>query len=220
MSAASISERPQSYILLILLVILEHLPFRTYVSRELTCGYSQNHDQTLYLFRSYLISERILQHDFHSIFRFLPNTPHGILLQLEEAFFFSFAAALRLTTLTANFLYLVAGQLSLFSTLKSITHKLCILFVGLALFLIPMATFLGIGGITDYRLELVAPCLFLIFLGLELSSNILFVHEMFCNQRVYRQLSYLASTPLFCIFLRNDSLMQLCINPERNQFKL
>lgn len=162
----------KSYLLLLLLIVLEYLLFRNHVLRELVWGYPQHFDQTLYLSGSYFIYEEFLHHDLQSIFSFLRNIPQGILLQCEGALFFLLAGASRFSALTINFLYFVAAQLFVFFTLKSITKKLSIPFIALGLFLMLKTTSNSIGGITDYRLEFVAFSLFVIFLGSVVKSDI------------------------------------------------
>lgn len=160
------------YFVLSSMLILEYLLFRNYVLRELAWGYPQHFDQTVYLSESYYLYEKILAGEWAAVFAFLQNASTGILLQLERAVFFLFFGASRLSALTVNFIYLAAAQCAIFFLLKSLTKNIAISLMAFGLVLVPNTVFLTIGGLPDCRLDWVAYCLFLIFLGAVIKSNV------------------------------------------------
>lgn len=159
------------YIYLMLIFSLEYLLFRTYLIREILWNYPMYMDQVGYLKVSYLLLEKILAHDFKSVFAIL-NMATGILFSLQGAIFFLFFGASRLNALTINFIYFVLAQLVVFSTVFSITKKKSLAYFAIGLLLLAKTTFLGSGGIADYRIDFLAFCLYTVFLSIVIKSEV------------------------------------------------
>lgn len=161
-----------SWLFLGLLILLEYCLFKTYVVREIVGKYPTGFDQITSLAAGYNLYEDILNNGVKpAIMNTMHNSPQTFLFPIQTAIFFLFFGASRLSALSLNFIYFACLQLMGYQTVRKITgkHTPAVIFLGL---LLSTQTALSWGGLTDFRLDFVAFCLFGIFVCCVLRSDI------------------------------------------------
>jgi hypothetical protein len=157
-----------------LILLLEYALFRHCVQREVEWCYPRNHDQVTYLTNSYSIYERILD---RGLWRGLAygltlRTDTGIMLPLQGGLLHLLLGPGRLSALTLNFLYFALLQCMLVGTVRWYSGRWSLALFALGLLLAAGTPFLDAGGLTDFRIDLIASCLFGIFTCLALRSRL------------------------------------------------
>ena len=145
-----------------LLFVLEYGLFSQYVVRELAWAPPGYHDQSVYLGQSYDIFETIVSEGvWKGIVRgWRESGANGTQLSIQGALLYLFLGTSRLTALTLNFAYFLLFQAALAATLRWYSGRWSAAFLGIGLALTAKSTFLGAGGMMDFRIDFVASCLF------------------------------------------------------------
>jgi hypothetical protein len=199
-------------IVLLSIIFVEFVLFRTYLAREINWNYPTFSDQAGYLKLSYQLLELILNQDYRNIINLLKTLPQGILFPLQGALYFLFTGASRSNALTINFIYFGLTQIVVFLLVNSFAKKISISYFCVGLLLLVPTTFFWAGGITDYRIDFLAFCVYLIYLCVVIKSEMFLskkwssiVMIIACSLVLFRfiALTYILATLiiLFIIFL-------------------
>src|SRR5262249_52006195 len=155
---------------LIVLVILlaEWSLFAHFARREYAWVYPFRCDQAFYLTQSYCFSDDVRN---QGCFQALENafnrdTPQGVLFGLQGGLLFPLFGASRMKALAINFLYFALLQITSFGTLRWLTSRLSVAFLGLGMLLLLHVPFMPFGAIVDYRIDFTTFCLYGIVLCL------------------------------------------------------
>jgi hypothetical protein len=159
---------------LALLLLLEYALFREFVVREVAWSYPANHDQVVYLLQAYDTHDHVLDHGVRQglVHGLLLPSPNGCLIHLEAALLFLLTGPTRLGALTVNFLHFALFQVALVATLRWLTRRWSVAWLGLGLLLAVSSPFLDQGGIYDFRLDFPASCLMGVLLCLVVRSGV------------------------------------------------
>lgn len=160
--------------LLGLVLIGQYALFRAYVAREIAWGYPRLWDQAVYLAHTYEIYD-VWRHDgpwsaLESAWR--SRLPQGLLLPFEAVPLLRLLGPSRLSALTLAFLHFAALQVVLVVTLRRLAPGWCAPALGLGLLWCTHSQ-LSWGGLTDFRLDFMAMCLYGIWLCIVLRSDTL-----------------------------------------------
>ncbi|MGD0616382.1 MAG: hypothetical protein ABSB67_01850 [Bryobacteraceae bacterium] len=161
------------WFLVVVLLVFEYGLFRQYVLREIAWAYPASFDQATYLFQAYGDYERILSEGFLPGLKssLLAQIPMGVMLQTQAALLFLTIGPTRLSALTLSFLYFALFQLLLVHTLRWLTGRWSLAFIGLGLFLVSTSRFFWAGGLADFRIDSIASSLYGITLCLAIRSR-------------------------------------------------
>jgi hypothetical protein len=160
--------------LLLLIFVIEWFLFRSYVLREISCGFPTAFDQSGYLARYYTNYESILN---GSILRFILKPLYGGYSDVAQGFWLDYQAVLlsvifgasRLVALSINFIYYLILQVFFYKGIKSITHDSLSAFICVGMVLALGTPFLFAGGMFDFRPDFLVFCIF----GIVVSSVII-----------------------------------------------
>jgi len=160
---------------LALLLVVQYALFRHHVRTEVAWAYPPLYDQTSYLTEAYDTHERIkdrgLAEGLRETFVERP-LPNGVLFNPEANALFAVLGVSRLSALTVNFLHLALLEAVVPWTLWRLTGRRGVALLGLGLLLTASSpTFVGGGGLTDFRLDFSAYCLFGVFCCLLLRTR-------------------------------------------------
>lgn len=154
---------------------LQAFLFRTFVQEKILWSYPAYHDQAGYLVESYTLYENLktgFTPTFKRFFSGLPYPhPQGFLLQVESALFFFLLKPGRLTAYSLNLIHFFFFQTALFLALKKISHRWSVAWIGIGLILSIKTTFNIPGGITDFRPDFAAFCLYGLYLSFVMLSD-------------------------------------------------
>lgn len=156
--------------------LLQYFLFRAFIQKEVVWSYPAYFDQAGYLTESYFLHENLKTDFWAGLKKYLSGKPYphpqGLLLQFEAALFFFLAGPSRSAALTLHFLHFICFQAVLFLALKKAARSWRWAWIGLGILLSVKTTFNIPGGMTDFRLDFPAFCLFGVFISLVLWSNV------------------------------------------------
>lgn len=162
------------WLVVVLLLVVQWALFRRFAQREIVWAYATMHDQAAYLSLSYetyhqILSEGLLHGLWANLFG---RSPNGCMIYPQAALLFSLIGPSRLSALTLNFAYFALFQCVLVWTLRWLSGRWSIAFIGLGLLLSVKSPFATAGGMMDFRIDFIAFCLFGVFLCLVLRSGV------------------------------------------------
>lgn len=156
-----------------LLLVAQWLLFKQYVERELAWAYPTSWDQVGYLQATYHIYDSMLKEGPSRGLRaaIAAGSPTGILLQVQTAVLFLFTGANRISALGVTFAYFALAQTLFFSTIRRLSGRWTLAFLGLAVMMCAETTHFYAGGLDDFRLDSAACSLYGIIISLVIRSN-------------------------------------------------
>jgi hypothetical protein len=159
---------------LVALIVVQFVLFRRHALREVVWAYPDHYDQAYYLQQTYTLYERMRAVGCWSALVEHVGTPRpqGILFPVPAALLFLLTGPSRLAALAVGFAYFSLFQAALFGTLRWLTRRWAAAFLGLGLLLAALSPFLANGGLTDYRIDFTAMCLFGLVLCLVVRSRL------------------------------------------------
>jgi len=157
---------PAGWVLVAAIVLLQWGTFTGFANREITWAYPAHFDQTGYLGLSYQTFEQMLNQGLLSgIWSGLTApVPQGNLIHVQAALLFLLRGPSRLSALTLNWLYLILFECAVVYTLRWLSQRWSVAFIGLGLLLTTTARFADAGGMMDFRIDFIAFCLYGTFL--------------------------------------------------------
>jgi len=172
-NAASRLTDGKAWCLFLALAALQYGLFRQHALREVVWAYPPSYDQLSYLAPSYRLHEQMMQRGMvtAAMDHLRAPQPNGILISLQAAVAFAVLGPGRLTALTLNFLWFVAMQASLAASLRWLTGRWSVAFLGIGLLMSAQAPFAPCGGLMDYRIDFTALCLMGILLAAVIRSE-------------------------------------------------
>lgn len=147
------------FILLSMLFIVQFVYFQSHIKHHVSTFYPKDFDQAVYLPFAYALFENIKQHGISALLSSSSILPTGILFPLNALISFKFFHASRFSALLPNFVYFIILQITLFYTAKRLfnKHSFGILLLGC---LLSINTPFFIGGLSDFRIDFIAFCLY------------------------------------------------------------
>jgi hypothetical protein len=158
---------------LAVLLSVEFVLFRGFVAREIAPQPPSHHDQSVYLREAYRIHRQASDEGVGTALRAAAERsgPNGLLFPIEGAILCLVAGPSRVSALTVNFLLFALLQIAVFATLVSTFRRFSFAAFGLGLLLLTRSPFFWAGGLTDFRIDLAAFCLYGVFLAAALRSS-------------------------------------------------
>lgn len=161
------------FLLLGLLALLsgQFLLFYFFSFHEIVDVYPSNYDQASYLTLVYTLFEKINQEGLSALANPSYILPTGLLFPLQTLLVFKLFGASRFSAILPNFIYFAVLQITVFwAAKKQFGHAAYgFIFVGLIL---TLNTPFYIGGLTDFRMDFIAFCLYGIGCTLAIRSHI------------------------------------------------
>ena len=154
-----------------LLILLEFSLFRRFLLREVVWAYPPNTDQLAYLQQSYETYEQMKREGVVRAIADSPAAPQGALLQIEGALLYRVIGASRFNALLVNFLHFAALQCFLVWAVRGWSRWWCVALIALGLLLTALSPFYRAGGMSDFRMDFAALCLYGIFICLVVRSG-------------------------------------------------
>lgn len=165
----------RSVLLLVLLLLLELVSFYQLVTRDLANIYPFSFDQAAYLNDAYQSFEEMRNHGILAGLRnawFTPGRPTGVLLQGEAALAFIFLGAGRTASLLVLFAHFALLQIILFAAFRRLSSgRSAPGLIAISLLLLSVSRYFSSGGLSDFRLDFPASCLYGISLAAFLCSD-------------------------------------------------
>jgi hypothetical protein len=154
-------------------ILVLALLFHQSVRRNLSWFSPLGFDQTYYLWTSYQTHEFMQAHEPADsvVAAVKQNQIQGSLLQWMAGALFLMTGPTRIAALALNFLFFAALQLTLVATLRWATGRWSGALFGLGLLLTAATPYAPCGGLTDFRLDFIAFCLYGIFLCAVMRSR-------------------------------------------------
>jgi hypothetical protein len=151
----------------------EFVLFRRFVAREIAPQPPRYHDQSVYLQEAYRIYRQASEEGGGTALRAAVERsgPTGLLFPIEGAVLCLVAGPSRVSALTVNFLLFALLQIAVFAALVSTFRRFSFAAFGLGLLLLTRSPFFWAGGLTDFRFDLAACCLYGVFLAAALLSS-------------------------------------------------
>jgi hypothetical protein len=164
----------KGWALLAFILLLQWMLFLEFIRREILWSYPTAFDQGVYLSSAYDSYERFLaKGPLEGLWHVITiHRPTGVMLDTQAAVLFLFLGPSRHSALTLNFLYFAAFQLVLAYTLFWLTGRFAFAFIAIGLLLSVSSPFYVTGGLADFRMDLIASCLYGIFLCMVVRSNV------------------------------------------------
>ena len=158
---------------LAVLLSVEFVLFRGFVAREIAPEPPRNNDQSVYLQEAYRIHRQASDEGVGRALRAAAERsgPTGLLFPIEGAVVCLVAGPSRVSALTVNFLLFALLQIAVFAALVSTFRRFSFAAFGLGLLLLARSPFFWAGGLTDFRIDLAACCLYGVFLAAALRSS-------------------------------------------------
>ena len=165
---------PVGWVLVGAIVLLQWGTFVSFANREVTWRIPGYFDQTAYLALSYRAFEQMLSQGLLSGLwaSFTAQIPQGNLLHPQAALLYLLRGPSRLSALTLNWLYLIFFECAVVYTLRWLSQRWSVAFVGFGLLLTTRARFAGAGGMMDFRTDFSAFCLYGIVLCAVVRSDV------------------------------------------------
>ncbi len=164
---------------LLVLIALEALLFFSFFTREIAWYPPDNFDQASYLIETYQLQERIFAHGLGQVWTYFWSHGHaaGVLFPIEGALAGIIIGGTRLPQLSVLFLGFCFLQVTAFTVARTIWKRSLYgyIAVGLILSQITLWSWEG-GGLFDFRMDFLAYCLYGIWAGAVLRSQ-LFLHR-------------------------------------------
>lgn len=156
------------------LIVLQFVLFRRHAAREVAWAYPDHYDQAYYLHQVYTLYERMRAAGWwHGLVEHLTTPrPQGTLFPVPAALLFLLVGPSRLAALSVNFAHFAVLQALVVATLRWLTRRWSVPFLGLGLLLAAASPFVGNGGLLDYRIDFAAWCLFGVVLCLVVRSRL------------------------------------------------
>jgi len=160
--------------LLLALLLFEGIVFHQAIERDITWAHPGTMDQTGYLSASYENYEYSRDQGLGATLIRGLRAPAatGIMLPLQGTLIFSILGPSRHSALMLNFLYFAGLQLALFWTCRWGSQRWWPGFVALGLLLAVHSPWFYCGGLTDFRIDFIAMCLYGLTLCAILRSNL------------------------------------------------
>ncbi len=157
-------------------LILQYALFRQYVIRDIAWGWPLFADQGQYLMSGYTTYQTVVDDGLPSgIWRGLTmRYPQSLTMPVQAAGAFVLLGPNRLAALTLNFAYFAVFQITLVAVLLWLTRRGSAALIGLGLLLTTATPFMWAGGLSDFRTDFMALCLFGTFIALVLRSELFF----------------------------------------------
>jgi hypothetical protein len=164
---------PANGLFLAVLLSVEFVLFRGFVAREIAPQPPRRHDQAVYLREAYRIHRQASDEGVGTALRAAAERsgPTGLLFPIEGAVLCLVAGPSRVSALTVNFLLFAFLQIAVFAALVSTFRRFSFAAFGLGLLLLTRSPFFWAGGLTDFRIDLAACCLYGVFLAAALRSS-------------------------------------------------
>lgn len=158
---------------LAVLLSVEFVLFGGFVAREIAPQPPRHHDQSVYLREAYRIHRQPLDEGVGTALRAAGERsgPTGLLFPIEGAVLCLVAGPTRVSALTVNFLLFALLEIAVFAALLSTFRRFSFAAFGLGLLLLTRSPFFWAGGLTDFRIDLAACCLYGVFLAAALRSS-------------------------------------------------
>src|SRR3989338_2355096 len=156
----------------ILLIIGEFILFRNFVYREMVPYIPMAFDQAGYLSVAYGLYEIAKSQGIWAAIVSAMTFPSGPLFMLQSLLFFLLTGASRFSALSINFIYFAALQWVTFLTVRYLFKKTDMAIMAVGILLATKVPFYVGGGISDFRMDFIAFCLYGIFIAAVLRSNI------------------------------------------------
>ena len=152
---------------------VEFVLFRGFVAREIAPQPPRHHDQSVYLREVYRIHQQASDDGVGTALRAAAERsgPTGLLFPMEGAVLCLVAGPSRVSALTVNFLLFALLEIAVFAALISTFRRFSFAAFGLGLLLLTRSPFFWAGGLTDFRIDLAACCLYGVFLAAALRSS-------------------------------------------------
>jgi hypothetical protein len=165
---------PLGWIFVLFILLCEWALFVQFAQREILWGYPTSFDQITYLQRSYAtFSHMLTQGPLQGLMYGLRiPVPQGVMLHVQAALGFFLLGPSRFGALCINFLYFAIFQLVLVYTLRWASNRWSVAFLGLGLLLATITRYAPAGGLTDFRIDSTAACLFGSFVCLAIRSSL------------------------------------------------
>jgi hypothetical protein len=162
--------------LISVLLLFQWALFRQHVEREVAWFVPRHHDQAEYLLTSYQIHETLLSRGLLRGLGMVVQLPsaNGLFLPLHGALLYFLLGVGRLSALTLNFLWFAGFQVALAGTLFWRTRRWSVALLGVGLLLTAGTPLRDVGGLTDFRIDFVAFCLYGIFLCTVVRSRVFY----------------------------------------------
>ncbi|MEO8586707.1 MAG: hypothetical protein ABI584_11140 [Acidobacteriota bacterium] len=159
---------------LAVLLCVEFVLFRGFVAREIAPQPPRNHDQSVYLREAYRIYRQASDEGVGTALSaaVARSGPTGLLYPIEGASLCLVAGPSRASALSVNFLVFALLQVAVFTALVSTSDRPSFACFGLGLVLLARSPFFWAGGLTDFRIDLVACGLYGVFLAAVLRSRV------------------------------------------------
>jgi hypothetical protein len=156
------------------LVLFQFVLFRRHALREVVWAYPDHYDQAYYLQQAYTLYERMRAAGCWAALVEHVRTPRpqGILFPVPAALLFLLTGPSRLAALAVSFAHFALFQTALFGTIRWLTRRWAAAFLGVGLLLAAVSPFMANGGLTDYRIDFTAMCLFGLVLCLVVRSRL------------------------------------------------
>jgi hypothetical protein len=173
-AASACGQAARGWVVVALLLLLQFGLFFQFAHREVVWGYPTCHDQTVYLLQSYETYQHILDEDL------LRGLSHGsrifgattAVFHLQASLLFLVLGPSRFSALVLNFLYFALLQIVLAGTLRRLTGRWSVALAGVGLLLTALTPFYYAGGVTDFRIDFLAFCLYGVLICLVLRSGV------------------------------------------------
>jgi len=159
-------------------IALQYLLFRSFVLRELAWTYPHNDDQLAYLTQAYGLFDAMRTPRGASellsmvVGQRAQGSANGVMLPAQASLLFFLFGASRLTAVTLTLAYYALWQLVTFLCVRSISGSVYLAAVSWSLVLAVRSPLLPIGGLTDFRGDSIALSLFGVFVAIVLASNV------------------------------------------------
>ena len=156
-----------------LLILVQACLLRQYAVREVVWFPPCHHDQAVYLGHSFRVYDAMLAQGFFGGLRYGLRMPiaTGLLQHVQAPLLYLLFGPSRLAALALVFLYFAVFQVVLVATLYWMSGRWSVALYGLGLLLTANAPHFWAGGLTDFRIDFIAACLFGVLLCVVLRSG-------------------------------------------------
>lgn len=162
-SGLGTSTQKTGWIILAFLLLIQLLSFHQLVVRDIEGLYPFSYDQTVYLTNAYESFETMrndgILTGLHSAL-FTPGRPTGVLLQGEASIIYLFLGASRSTSLLVLFGHFALLQIVVLAGFFQLTGRHAPGLAANALILFSTSRYFWAGGLSDFRLDFPAQCLY------------------------------------------------------------
>jgi hypothetical protein len=148
--------------------------FSAFLNREVLWAYPTGYDQSYYLAQTYETFDHMLKEGLwngltHGL---LMKTPQGKMIHLQASLLMLLTGPSRMSALTLNFIYFALLECMAVYTLRWLTGRWPVAFLGLGVLLTTHSRFLMPGGMMDFRPDNISLCLYGIFVCMVVRSRV------------------------------------------------